>query len=147
MPWAILNCKWDSKCLGYILSLNKQRRKLFSSIQTCRSVVNLSWKLLTVLRMINSEAYIKMIFSAVALLTERCFKAGISAINQFRIANDPGKGQWQKPGGWGEDVISFSSLPFSVPCGSMEWGSMKERQPTLHCNLVGHINTGVGGDD
>lgn len=46
-----------------------------------------------------------------------------------------------------EDVISFSSLPFSVPCGSMEWGSMKERQPTLHCNLVGHINTGVGGDD
>lgn len=49
--------------------------------------------------MINSEAHIKMIFSAVALLTERCFKAGISAINQFRIANDPGKGQWQKRGG------------------------------------------------
>ena len=134
MPWAILNCKWDSKWLGYILSLNKQRRKLFSSIQTCRSVVNLLWKLLTVLHMINSEDHIKMIFSAVAL---RCFKAGISAINQFRIANDPGKGQWQK----GEDVISFSSLPFSVP-----WGSMKERQPTLHCNLVRHINTGVGGD-
>jgi hypothetical protein len=58
--------------------------------------------------MINSEAHIKMICSAVALLTEHCFKAEILAINQFRIANDPGRGQWQK----GEDVISFSSLSF-----------------------------------
>ena len=66
--------------------------------------------------MINSEAHIKMIFSAVALLTEHCFKAVISAINQFRIANDPGRGQWEK----GEDIINFSSLSFSVPCGSME---------------------------
>ena len=66
--------------------------------------------------MINSEAHIKMIFSAVALLTEHCFKAGISAINQFRIANDPDRGQWEK----GEDIINFSSLSFSVPCGSME---------------------------
>lgn len=66
--------------------------------------------------MINSEVHIKMIFLAVALLTEHCFQAGISAINQFGIANDPGRGQWQK----GEDVISFSSLPSSVPCGSVE---------------------------
>lgn len=81
--------------------------------------------------MINSEAHIKMIFSAVALLTEHCFKAGISAINQFRIANDPDRGQWQK----GENVISFSSLPFAVPCGSREQGSLKERcrSPLQYC--------------
>lgn len=45
--------------------------------------------------MINSEARVKMSFSAIALLTEHCFKAGISAINQFRIANDTGRGQQQ----------------------------------------------------
>lgn len=66
--------------------------------------------------MINSEAHIKMIFSSAVFLTEHCFKAGISAINQFRIANDPGRGQWQK----GKDVISFTSLLYSVPCGTME---------------------------
>lgn len=58
--------------------------------------------------MINSEAGIKMIFSAVALLTEHCLKVGISAINQFRIANDTGTGQRQKWGGG----IGLSSLPF-----------------------------------
>lgn len=49
--------------------------------------------------MINSEAHIKMIFSAIAVLTEHCFKAGISAINQFRIANDPGRRAAAKGGG------------------------------------------------
>lgn len=60
--------------------------------------------------MINSEARVKMIFSAVALLTEHCFKAGISAINQFRIANDTGRGQKQR---W-EGGLSFSSLLLPV---------------------------------
>lgn len=65
--------------------------------------------------MINSEARVKMSFSAIALLTEHCFKAGISAINQFRIANDTGRGQQQK---W-EGGVSFSSLLPSSAGGSV----------------------------
>jgi hypothetical protein len=72
--------------------------------------------------MINSEAHIKMIFSAVACLTEPCFKAGISAINQFRIANDTGRGQQQK---LEEGSIGFASLLFfsaQWQCGVRQHG-------------------------
>lgn len=107
LPWAILSCTLDCKWLRYILSLNKQRGKLFSSIQTW-IVVNLLWKLLTVLHMINSETHIKMIFPAVALLTEHCSRPWFQHLISSELLMILAEGSDKR----GEDVISFSSLPF-----------------------------------
>lgn len=96
------------------------KRKTLSSIRICWSVLNLWWKPLTVLHMINSEARVKMIFSAVALLTEHCFKAGISAINQFRIYNDTGREQQQA---WEGGLASPAAAASAG--GSVSWGSVR----------------------